>query len=103
MGRLDRTIGSGACADPSGVSVTVTGQPTAKITYYDEGSIPTPIDGATASGKSGVISITKVTGTMMDVVGTKTGCKVSMKTRLQSGRIALAPQYLTTAIAETSN
>jgi len=94
---------TGACADPSGVSFTVTGQPTAKISYYDEGAIPTVMDGATATGKSGVVAFTNVTGTSIEIVGTKAGCKVSTKTRLQSGRVALAPQYLTTMVAEMQN
>lgn len=94
---------TGACADASGITFSVTGQPGATISYYDEGSIPTAMDGATATGKSGLVAFSNVTGTSIEIVGTKAGCTVSTKTRLQSGRVAIAPQFLTTMIAEVRN
>jgi hypothetical protein len=86
---------TGACADQSGVSISVKDQPDAKVSYYSEASIPTAIS-ATATTKSGIASITNVTGTFIEIVGVKAGCAIDMKTSGQTGRTAIEAGYLTT-------
>jgi hypothetical protein len=86
---------TGACADRSGVIISVKDQPDAKVSYFSEAAIPTAVMGATSTTKSGIATITNVTGTHIEIIGTKTGCVVELKTWGQTGRTAIDATYLT--------
>jgi len=94
---------TGACAEVSGVSFLVKDQPTAIVSYFDEGSIPTAIEGGKATTSGGLVTFSNMTGDAVEIVGTKPGCTVTTKLRTQSGRISLAPQYLNTIAASVGN
>jgi hypothetical protein len=86
--------GIGACNAPEGVTIAVKDQPMAVVTYYNEASPPSAIAGATATSKSGVVTLTNVTGPFIELVGTKTGCKVTTVVGVNTGRIPVTAPHL---------
>ncbi len=94
---------TGACAAKDGVSFVVKDQPTAVVSYFSDSSVPSAVMGATATTARGLVTFTNVTGSTIEVVGTKAGCKVSTITRLQTGKIVIEPKYITTLVAYVTN
>lgn len=98
-----RETATGACAAKDGVSFVVKDQPTAVVSYFSDASVPSAVMGATATTARGLVTFTNVTGTSIEVVGTKAGCNVSTITRLQTGKIIIEPKYITTLVAYVTN
>ena len=53
---------AGACSSPDGVTITVPGHPEAVVTYYTTDSLPTVLDGGTATTTHGLASIAGLAG-----------------------------------------
>lgn len=87
--------GMGACADKSGVTITVKDHPEAKIAYLDEATPPGVVAGATSTSASGLLTITNVTGPYVEIEGTKPGCTVTMVADRLTARTPLENGYLT--------
>jgi hypothetical protein len=89
--------GGGACADVSGVVVSVAEVPGAKITYVDINGNAAPASGATST--KGLSCITGLpTSGLVNIVATKPGClagpRYSNPVPLEAGAITLVPMYI---------
>ncbi|MDB4996214.1 MAG: hypothetical protein JWM74_3646 [Myxococcaceae bacterium] len=93
--------GKGACAALDGISFTVTSHPEAKVIYFSTDSIPTPVDGATATtagGRAAINGLTLAEGEIVVTVeGVKAGCAVSFKKDTSTGRLPLGKGAITIA------
>jgi hypothetical protein len=93
--------GKGACAALDGISFTVTSHPEAKVIYFSTDSIPTPVDGATATttgGRAAINGLTLAEGEIVVTVeGVKAGCTVSFKKDTSTGRLPLGKGAITIA------
>jgi hypothetical protein len=93
---------AGACSSSDGITITVPGHPEAEVTYYSTDSIPSPVDGGTATTTRGLASIAGLAaGQIVSLAATKTGCTVTFarppltgRTPLENGFASLMPAYL---------
>lgn len=87
--------GAAPCDKVDGVTLAVTGHPEAVVQYM---SATWPSDKAPASTTASVGNtafVTGLTGGIVEVTGTKTGCTVSSKSSTQTGRFSLANSDVT--------
>jgi len=97
------TDDAGACSALDGVTVSVPGHPEATVTYFSNGSLPTPVPDAGATTARGLAGITGLApGQLVTLAGTKAGCQVLFqydtqtgRTPLETGYVSLMPAYLT--------
>ncbi|MGZ3424623.1 MAG: hypothetical protein ACXVEE_42590 [Polyangiales bacterium] len=94
---------TGTCKDPSGVTISVKDQPTAKVAYFNNSTPPSVMAGATSTSASGIVAITGITGTSVELIGTKTGCTASPKVSPLTGKTAIEADYLTEAAMSLAN
>jgi len=93
---------AGACSSSDGITITVPGHPEAQVTYYSTESLPTPIDGGTATTTRGLASIAGLAANqLVTLAATKPGCTVVFarppltgRTPLENGFASLMPAYL---------
>jgi hypothetical protein len=78
------------CAELDGVKLTVKDVPSARVVYFAEGLVPTPIEGATATSKAGFAAIVDLDlGDPVTVLGKKKGCVISFTSNGATGRAPL--------------
>jgi hypothetical protein len=94
---------TGTCKNLDGVTLSVKDQPSAKVSYFSNSSPPSVVSGATATTASGIAVITGVTGSLVELVGTKTGCTATPILPPLTGKTAIEPDYVTEAAMVLGN
>jgi hypothetical protein len=97
------TADAGACSALDGVTLTVPGHPEAVVTYFAEGTIPTPVPDGGATTTRGLAAVTGLApDQLVTLAATKPGCQVLFQYDTQTGRVplelgfvSLMPAYLT--------
>ncbi len=93
---------AGPCSQLEGVAFTVVGHPEAQVTYYTTDSLPSAIDGGTATSSRGLATIAGLAPSQfVTVTATKPGCHVALahgsltgRVRVEAGFLSLMPAYV---------
>lgn len=96
---VQRTVSdAGACSSLDGVTLGVAGHPEAQVTYFSNGTIPTPVPGATATTTSGLAAITGLSageaGGYVTLTATKPACHAETQHGSQTGRVPLETGFV---------
>jgi hypothetical protein len=84
------------CAELDAVRLSVKNLPTARVVYFAEGPVPTPIEGGTSTSKAGFAAIVDLdVGEPVTIVGKKKGCVVSFTSNGATGRAPLERDRIT--------
>jgi hypothetical protein len=97
------TADSGACSQPDGVVLAVTGHPEAQVTYYSSDAVPMAIDGGTATSTRGLATIAGLAASqLVTLTGTKPGCHVTLAGESLTGRVRVEAGFLSLTLAFVS-
>ena len=93
------------CADPAGVTLSVTGHAEASVSYMGASWPTDPKVASTASsvGVRAFIGGMDSSVTKADVTGAKSGCSVKLATAAQTGSFALVAGAITIGTATVTN
>ncbi|HEY2515053.1 MAG TPA: hypothetical protein VGI39_29510 [Polyangiaceae bacterium] len=95
---------TGACADVTGVSLSVTGHTEAVVNYMSPNWPTTPGPASTTSSAGPLVFISGITGaSSVQLTGTKTGCAVSFASASQTGRFPVLTGSITYGVATLQN
>jgi hypothetical protein len=98
----DAGVDGGPCSQLDGIVFSVPTHPEAQVTYYASGTVPTAIDGGTATSSGGLASISGLApAQFVTVTASKPGCHVALanatltgRVRLEQGFLSLMPAYV---------
>jgi hypothetical protein len=98
----DAGIDAGQCSQLDGIAFSVAGHSEAQVTYYTNDTLPSWIDGGTATSPRGLASISGLApGQFVTVTGAKPGCHVALsnatltgRVRVEQGFLSLMPAYI---------